>query len=95
MPLSSHVFNQRLARHRAATQQQDAALQHDTQSLVAVQVIFASRTHSQLSQFVGELRRTPFALSIASVALASRKVPARLPSLQRGLQIQPTSIGRS
>ena len=39
-----------------------------------LQVIFCSRTHSQLSQFVAELRRTPFADSMALVALASRKV---------------------
>lgn len=39
-----------------------------------MQVIFASRTHSQLSQIVGELQRTPFALTIATISLASRKV---------------------
>ncbi|GAB4815220.1 hypothetical protein N2152v2_002266 [Parachlorella kessleri] len=37
------------------------------------QVIFSSRTHSQLSQFVGELRRTRFKDSQSLVALASRK----------------------
>jgi chromosome transmission fidelity protein 1 len=37
------------------------------------QVIFCSRTHSQLSQFVGELHRTRFARSILLVAIASRK----------------------
>lgn len=38
-----------------------------------MQVLFCSRTHSQLSQFIGELRRTPFASSASAVALASRK----------------------
>lgn len=37
------------------------------------QVIFCSRTHSQLSQFVGELHRTRFGSSILLVAVASRK----------------------
>lgn len=37
------------------------------------QIIFASRTHSQLTQFVGELHRTPHAESTSLVALASRK----------------------
>lgn len=36
-------------------------------------MIFCSRTHSQLAQFVGEVRRTPFADSLAFVPLASRK----------------------
>lgn len=40
----------------------------------ALQIIFASRTHSQLSQFVGELHRTPFADEMSLVALGSRKV---------------------
>ncbi len=39
-----------------------------------IQVFFCSRTHSQLSQFVSELQRTAFADTIATVALASRKV---------------------
>ena len=38
------------------------------------QVIFCTRTHSQLSQFVGELRRTRFAESLAVAALGSRQV---------------------
>lgn len=37
------------------------------------QIIFCSRTHSQLSQFVGELHRTRFADSILLIAVASRK----------------------
>ncbi|PRW20458.1 putative ATP-dependent RNA helicase DDX11 [Chlorella sorokiniana] len=37
------------------------------------QIIFASRTHSQLTQFVGELHRTPFADEMSLVALGSRK----------------------
>jgi len=36
-------------------------------------IFFCSRTHSQLSQFVSELRRTPFASSVPFVVLGSRK----------------------
>jgi len=36
------------------------------------QVIFTSRTHSQLGQFVKELRRSPFATSTKVVSLGSR-----------------------
>ncbi len=36
-------------------------------------VLFCSRTHSQLSQFLGEVRRTPYGRSVAAVALGSRK----------------------
>ena len=39
-----------------------------------LQVIFCSRTHSQLSQFVGELKRTKLAEMFSLVALASRQV---------------------
>jgi hypothetical protein len=47
--------------------------------------IFASRTHSQLSQFVGELHRTPFADEMSLVALGSRKVSGRYsPAVQPG-----------
>jgi len=37
------------------------------------QVIFCSRTHSQLSQFVGELHRTRFAETLTLVPVASRR----------------------
>ncbi|CAG9464272.1 unnamed protein product [Pedinophyceae sp. YPF-701] len=37
------------------------------------QVIICSRAHSQITQLVGELRRTPFAQEMHSVALASRQ----------------------
>jgi chromosome transmission fidelity protein 1 len=37
------------------------------------QLIFCSRTHSQLSQFVGELHRTRFAESVMLVAVGSRR----------------------
>lgn len=42
--------------------------------LCFVQVFFCSRTHSQLSQFVGELKRTKYKDSMALAALASRQV---------------------
>jgi len=40
---------------------------------VTPKVYFRSRTHSQLSQFVGELKRTEFAGRIRTVSLGSRK----------------------
>jgi chromosome transmission fidelity protein 1 len=40
---------------------------------VTPKVYFTSRTHSQLSQFVGELKRTEFAGRIRTVCLGSRK----------------------
>ncbi|CAI5510812.1 unnamed protein product [Closterium sp. Naga37s-1] len=39
----------------------------------SLKVFFCSRTHSQLSQFITELRRTPFADQLFTVSLASRK----------------------
>ncbi|CAG9766636.1 unnamed protein product [Ceutorhynchus assimilis] len=38
-----------------------------------IQIIIASRTHSQLSQFVGEIKKSPFADNIRVVSLASRQ----------------------
>lgn len=40
----------------------------------SLQVFYCSRTHSQLSQFISELQRTSFSDTVATVALASRKV---------------------
>jgi chromosome transmission fidelity protein 1 len=57
----------------------DTAQDADTEEAAAIeerrqpQVIFCSRTHSQLSQFVGELHRTRFGSSVLLVAVASRK----------------------
>jgi hypothetical protein len=42
-------------------------------------VFFCSRTHSQLSQFVSELHRTPFAETLSVVAIAGRKVWCPIP----------------
>jgi chromosome transmission fidelity protein 1 len=40
---------------------------------VTPKVFFTSRTHSQLSQFVGELKRTEFAERLRTACLGSRK----------------------
>ena len=45
-------------------------------------MIFCSRTHSQLSQFVGELKRTSFARDLRVVALGGRKQLCVHPAVQ-------------
>jgi len=40
---------------------------------VKLQIYYASRTHSQLAQFINELRKTGYAEDIKSVSLGSRK----------------------
>lgn len=37
-----------------------------------LKIFFCSRTHSQLAQFVGELKRSPYEKSVSLVSLASR-----------------------
>lgn len=37
------------------------------------QIIFASRTHSQISQFANELKRTEFSSEVTSCSLGSRQ----------------------
>ena len=44
-------------------------------------IIFCSRTHSQLSQFVREVKKSPFGNSISLVSLASRSVMCVNPSV--------------
>jgi chromosome transmission fidelity protein 1 len=48
-------------------------LEEEEEEEVTPKVYFTSRTHSQLSQFVGELKRTEFAGRIRTVCLGSRK----------------------
>lgn len=51
---------------------EDEELDEDEEE-VTPKVYFTSRTHSQLTQFVGELKRTVFAERIRMVCLGSRK----------------------
>jgi len=44
-----------------------------TKILYSVQIYFCSRTHSQLSQFVREVQRSPYGQDIRLVSLASRQ----------------------
>ena len=37
-----------------------------------VKIFFCSRTHSQLSQFIGELRKSPYSKNISVITLSSR-----------------------
>ncbi|XP_024543669.1 ATP-dependent DNA helicase DDX11 [Selaginella moellendorffii] len=45
----------------------------DEVEAVPLKIFFCSRTHSQLSQFIRELKRTSFSTSLKTVALGSRK----------------------
>ena len=50
-------------------------------------IFFCSRTHSQLSQFVREVKKSPFGESVSLVSLASRAVMCVNPTV-KGLQSQ-------
>ncbi|CAM6122599.1 unnamed protein product [Calypogeia fissa] len=45
----------------------------DEEAYEPLKVFFCSRTHSQLSQFIGELQRTVFSSTLRAVSLGSRK----------------------
>lgn len=46
----------------------------DEEEEVRLKIYFCSRTHSQLSQFIKELRKTKFASELKVVSLGSRKI---------------------
>ncbi|CAK9814513.1 ATP-dependent DNA helicase DDX11 [Anthophora plagiata] len=39
----------------------------------STKIFFCSRTHSQLSQFIGELKKSPYSKTVSAVSLASRQ----------------------
>lgn len=51
----------------------DDDLEEEDEDEEPLKVFFCSRTHSQLSQFVGELQHTEFGTTLQSVSLGSRK----------------------
>lgn len=58
----------------------------DSESMLPItRIIFCSRTHSQLSQCVSELKRTRFRESVSSAAIASRKQLCVNPKVNNGL----------
>ncbi|GAB5589642.1 ATP-dependent DNA helicase chl1 [Umbelopsis nana] len=57
----------------SAKDQQWDALQTDDEDVDELKIYFASRTHSQLSQFIREIKKTTYAESLHAVALSSRK----------------------
>ncbi len=61
----------------------NVAVDEDWSDLKVKQVIYASRTHSQTSQFVNEIKKTAFAAGIRCVTLGSRKNLCVNPSVLR------------
>ncbi|RCV15701.1 hypothetical protein SETIT_3G078400v2 [Setaria italica] len=59
--------------HCGSSSSSDGEELDEEEEEVTPKVYFTSRTHSQLSQFVGELKRTEFAGRIRTVCLGSRK----------------------
>eukprot|EP00850_Spirogloea_muscicola_P005091 SM000023S07547 [mRNA] locus=s23:33263:38154:- [translate_table: standard] len=64
---------ERLRMVDSASSSEDESNKESKEGVKQLKVFFCSRTHSQLSQFVGELRKTLFAESLQTVALGSRK----------------------
>jgi chromosome transmission fidelity protein 1 len=57
----------------SSSSDEDVEEDDDEEEVEPLKVFFCSRTHSQLSQFVGELQRTAFNSSLQSVTIGSRK----------------------
>ncbi|KAH9575812.1 hypothetical protein CY35_01G130700 [Sphagnum magellanicum] len=57
----------------SSSSDEDVEEDDDDEEVEPLKVFFCSRTHSQLSQFVGELQRTAFNSSLQSVTIGSRK----------------------
>lgn len=53
---------------------EDEDIQDDLNDFRPLQVFFCSRTHSQLSQLVGEVKSTAYSKQLRSVSLASRQI---------------------
>lgn len=68
-------------------------LEDEDEEEESLKVFFCSRTHSQLSQFVGELQRTKFAASLQSVSLGSRKTLCINPGKHIRFQSWQTLLG--
>ncbi|KAG2623821.1 hypothetical protein PVAP13_3KG081781 [Panicum virgatum] len=59
--------------HCGSSSSSEGESDEEEEEEVTPKVYFTSRTHSQLSQFIGELKRTEFAGRIRTVSLGSRK----------------------
>lgn len=70
-PLSGNAGKRKPEMELASSSDDD--LEEEDEDEEPLKVFFCSRTHSQLSQFVGELQRTEFRTSLQSVSLGSRK----------------------
>lgn len=93
-PASTDVAASHLSRFKKSRTQSTTTKRTDTSprasahaNLAAnderVQIIFCSRTHSQLSQFVNEIKKTTFGSSLRCVTLGSRKSLCNHSAVQR------------
>jgi len=57
--------------------------QEDEEEDNRLKIIFCSRTHSQLTQFVREVKKSPFANEVSLVSLASRNVMCINPTVKK------------
>eukprot|EP00850_Spirogloea_muscicola_P017680 SM000154S01415 [mRNA] locus=s154:273508:278403:+ [translate_table: standard] len=71
--VSKKRIRERLCTVDSASSGEDESNKESDVGVKQLKVFFCSRTHSQLSQVIGELRKTLFAESLQTVALGSRK----------------------